>query len=596
VSQGFQLVLDNFIGRAQRKIEALGLEMLNIQQTGDECDGDCLEGKLGLMEELDYALYILYPTRYDELTDDDVYSIISYLTDKACLNLIPAAPPLTVATQYVRSTTLITVENPFDVSDVTGTYDSGGVLIFDTSTGDPVFPLALDNNTQTSISGFAVRNSSTGELENWVPIYHEKIYVSANGSNITGKKGDIYRPYLTIQGAAAIMSAGDTIEVLDGDHTINSVANGITLVNSSHLHFNTGCTLTITSISDLVAGKGFLLLLNNCSVTFDDGCTLTLSDPNYAATLGVAVNVRNSSSMKFGNNCVITVGTNTSFVGTAGSASDLNHIHLGSGTRLTASGTAILSFPQTNITGNGILVSTSTNKQEFLGNGTLICEYHFNTVNIESAKWGTCNFRANYMTLPASTANNYELQGVDFTVPKISFTNASNTTGFICGSTNLNIFRNSHIKTIGGSILSMQAGTVPADTIFYNCALEASSLRGLFYFNCAGGLKRLQFNNCDLLNSLGTAASSHIFFADDTGSTYDSGYVFVLNASRIECTDTASYVFWNIDATPTHYTEITNTHSNVDNSGVYTGWAAGTLTDRIMGLTVDAQVKAYMPV
>jgi hypothetical protein len=113
---------------------------------------------------------------------------------------------------------------------------------------------------------FLRANLTTGTLE-WAMItggstnFSKLLIVDPNGNDSTGTKGDISKPYLTIEAAVAAASSGDTIEVMPGAYTpaTNLAKDGVIY------SFHQGAVVTkstIGAIFDYVASGGYTSDIN----------------------------------------------------------------------------------------------------------------------------------------------------------------------------------------------------------------------------------------------------------------------------------------------------------------------------------------------
>jgi hypothetical protein len=135
------------------------------------------------------------------------------------------------------------------------------------------------------------------------------LFVDPNGNDTTASKGDIKRPYLTLEGAQSASSAGDLIHVFPGTYNVTTTAaaglakDGIsyyfsprTTINkaTTGAMFNASMTFQINS-----GGTGYVNASNVATTTTGPGTGLTL---NIATTLGVITSVTVASA---GNGYII---------------------------------------------------------------------------------------------------------------------------------------------------------------------------------------------------------------------------------------------------------------------------------------------------
>jgi hypothetical protein len=70
-------------------------------------------------------------------------------------------------------------------------------------------------------------------------------FVSPSGSDITGVKGRIDKPFLTIAGAEALAVAGDIIYGFDGSYKVMPLADAVTILVPAHFGLSNELTVTL---------------------------------------------------------------------------------------------------------------------------------------------------------------------------------------------------------------------------------------------------------------------------------------------------------------------------------------------------------------
>lgn len=144
------------------------------------------------------------------------------------------------------------------------------------------------------------------------------LFVDPNGNDLTGTKGNLSKPYLTLEAAQAAAVAGDLIYVYPGTYTVTTTdTNGLAKDGISYYFnprtniqkstsgaiFNASMTFQINS-----GGTGYVNASNVATTTTGPGTGLTL---NIATTLGVITSVTVASAGNgyiIGNTITVTGG------------------------------------------------------------------------------------------------------------------------------------------------------------------------------------------------------------------------------------------------------------------------------------------------
>jgi hypothetical protein len=119
----------------------------------------------------------------------------------------------------------------------------------------------------TPIEGMTCINKATGmemyfDGADWVSMgggggtdLGNILFVATTGDNSTGEKGNLAKPFLTLQAARDAASSGDVIHVLAGIYTISTDSNLAT--NGVNWYFNQGAVVNMTAGTNLFNKTGF---------------------------------------------------------------------------------------------------------------------------------------------------------------------------------------------------------------------------------------------------------------------------------------------------------------------------------------------------
>ena len=128
---------------------------------------------------------------------------------------------------------------PLDVYTTGGTY-SAGTITFNNS-----------NGTNFSVTGIT---SSTN--------LKQTLFVDPNGNDSTATKGDILRPYLTLEAAKSASTSGDTIYVFPGTYTVTTTATEGLAKDGIAYYFSPDTIINKATAGDIFRANGFIYGFN----------------------------------------------------------------------------------------------------------------------------------------------------------------------------------------------------------------------------------------------------------------------------------------------------------------------------------------------